>query len=233
MVQQVRGTGPQTFAKDTSIGGLHLGSFGDGAYYNDANKALPISDEGKYISLYSPDPQAVSLPLISTVPAGATFTIHNPTSAIKTVTINGSDKISPNGSLLTSVLLKQGDVAVFISESGVWRMTGTASLQYLSSFAASKGVSGSQRLPSGIVLQWGMFVATAGASNVAGTGWVNFPFAFPTIATSVFLQQQSVDNVLTSYAAAASPTDAGRFSWAFLSAAGGLTRNVGWLAIGH
>lgn len=88
--------------------------------------------------------------------------------------------------------------------------------------------------PTGYFIeQWGMSVMTAGASNVAGTGWINYPIVFPNKALTVNLQQQSVDNVLCSYAAAAHPTDAGRFAWAFLSASAGLTRNVQWNAKGY
>ena len=100
-------------------------------------------------------------------------------------------------------------------------------------FATSKTVNGWQKLPSGLILQWGDFVVTAGASGVGGAGWVTYPIQFPTKALVVVLQQKHVDNVLCSYSTSASTTDAGRFSWTFLSAVSGLTRGCSYIAIGY
>jgi hypothetical protein len=57
-----------------------------------------------------------------------------------------------------------------------------------SDWAGSLGTNGYQRLPSGLILQWGRNTAQVGSS---GTSTVTFPVAFPTacqVVTTTFQQ---------------------------------------------
>lgn len=159
-----------------------LGSFAGGRVEAAARTSLPITDVGKFISLILAGNQTVSLPLLSSVTVGSSITIHNPTIFDKTITINGADRISPDGNQLTSVQLKQGEFITFTSESAVWRACGTGVLKYSGGFGASLNSNGYQKLPSGLIIQWGQINIIA--ANTAHT--VTFPVAFTTSNTKVF-----------------------------------------------
>lgn len=152
-----------------------LGSLSGGRSENGTGLTLPLSDVGKFVSLYLGATQTVALPLLQNVPEGATFTLHNPTGFDKVITVNGSDKISPDGNAYTVITLKQGDTVSVTKESFVWRMHGAGALKYLGQFKAMFGPSGYQRLPSGLLLQWAnvtMPATQGGATNF------NWPIAF-------------------------------------------------------
>jgi len=70
---------------------------------------------------------------------------------------------------------------VWSAWSEIWRTTGAAE---------SIGANGWQRLPSGLIFQWGLFVRNSGTANVFYS--FNFPITFPT--TCLFLTgSQAVD----------------------------------------
>ncbi|QLG93394.1 hypothetical protein HZF02_16120 [Pseudomonas yamanorum] len=150
-----------------------LGSFSGGRSENKTGLTLPLSDIGKLVSLYLGAAQTVALPLLQSVPEGATFTLHNPTGFEKVITVNGPDKISPDGNAYTVITLKQGDTVSVTKESFVWRLHGVGALKYSSQFAASTGEIGFEKSPSGLIEQWG-----TGVSDSKGDIYVTFPASF-------------------------------------------------------
>lgn len=92
---------------------------------------LTAADVGQFLSLSLAAAQIVALPLFADVPTGATVVLHNPTAFDKTITPGESTgKISPDGNVYASVVLKQGDTALF-TKQGVWRLHGAPALRYL------------------------------------------------------------------------------------------------------
>lgn len=90
-------------------------------------------------------------------------------------------------------------------------------------YAAVHAGNGYQKLPSGLILQWGTYsVVTAGVAVP-----VTFPIAFPTGCYSVVVCQSSVSTATQSAWVSASPTTTG-FSGSG-TAAGGVAY---WMAIG-
>lgn len=155
-----------------------LGNYSGGRSENATGITLPITDLGKFVSLYLGAAQTVALPLLQSVPEGATFTLHNPTGFDKVITINGPDKISPDGNAYTVVTLKPGDTVSLTKESFVWRMHGVGALKFSSQFAAVLGFSGRQKLPSGLIVQWGSTVSSGTElGNWSATFSVTFPNA--------------------------------------------------------
>ena len=98
----------------------------------------------------------------------------------------------------------------------------------MSSFASALSLNGYQKLPSGLIIQWGS--AVAGIGSTGGTGnIVSFPVAFPRYCAQI----------ITSYDNGSSPIIAGaagnQTTTQFLlrcDATGG-TYNFRWLAVGY
>lgn len=94
--------------------------------------------------------------------------------------------------------------------------------------------NGYQRLPGGLILQWGV-VGNGTANNAGFTGTVTYPIAFPTSILNVFLQvDESINDSGGTSARLSSPSPSRtQFSWtAFV---GGSLANIDrlrWFAIG-
>jgi hypothetical protein len=100
--------------------------------------------------------------------------------------------------------ITSGNIAVyspssFISETLTQKISqATADARYplLSQFDKSLAASGYQKLPGGLILQWGPFTATTGSSGVAGVfesfASVTFPIAFPNGAFQMSVSVQDV-----------------------------------------
>jgi hypothetical protein len=90
--------------------------------------------------------------------------------------------------LVSSVALRGGDTAVLVWNGAVWAMSGTA-LQRVAGFNNQLASNGGQRLPSGLIMQWGGVSGTTGALSGTGAAEVfvsgTFPLAFPTACTFI------------------------------------------------
>ena len=118
-----------------------------------------------------------TLPLASAVPAGGRISIHVTATGAITLTRAGADTITPPvGAAVTSLALAAGDTLELTSNGvSAWVITGGAlALRYAAGFGSVQSNSGFQKLPSGLILQWGRGLASAaGSTNI-------FPIAFPT-----------------------------------------------------
>lgn len=97
-----------------------------------------------------------------------------------TIAANTGQAISngANGSgTVTSITLGAGDSLELIFSGGSWYIVGgSAGLKNTSSFAASLNQSGYQKLPNGLILQWGKLINI----SYSQTNYtVTFPIAFP------------------------------------------------------
>lgn len=138
---------------------------------------LALADVGKQIFFCgSTAAQTLTLPDASTVAAGEGYWITNQASVAVTLKGNGAQNLSVNlagsgQSLTNTTVLKPGD-SVFVPSNGVsqWNIHGyTSDSQFPSSLAAS----GYQKLPSGLIIQWGVNNASPAGSAVT------FPITFP------------------------------------------------------
>lgn len=135
---------------------------------------LTLSDVGCSIGLGGNAAYTVTLPDASSVPSGATISLHCRNSAPVTVASKSGTQISPQGAYLSTIVINSGESASFVRESGVWVVYGTAALKYSATYAAQFGTSGYQRLPSGLILQW-----ATGGSDANGNLSVSLPIRFP------------------------------------------------------
>jgi hypothetical protein len=142
-----------------------------------ANTILTAANAGG--SFYGGSASAITLtlPAASAVPAGARFHFLNENAGVVTVTRAGSDAVvvSTVGGL-TSLALGAGDTLTLESNgtSGWFAVGGSVQLQYAAAFSSSIGGTGYQKLPSGVIIQWGNV-----SSNAAGLVTWTLPIAFP------------------------------------------------------
>lgn len=106
--------------------------------------------------------------------------------------------------------------------------TGENQIPDMSSFASALSSSGYQKLPSGLIIQWG--AAVAGIGSTGGTGnIVSFPVAFPRYCAQIIT---SYDNGSSSIIAGAAGNQTTTQFLLRCDATGG-SYNFRWLAVGY
>lgn len=169
----------------------------------------------------------ITLPAASSLKAGQSITFFA-TGASVVVQRAGADTIQPNGSTVTSITLNAGDTLVLESNgANAWgAIGGSGQLGYSDKFGSSLGANGYQKLPSGLILQWG-----AAATNSSGTAVVSFPIAFPNAVLSAGVVATNGGGVGTLAAAVQSTSlgVSGMSLW-YQTATAGVT--LYWFAIG-
>lgn len=152
-------------AKWAGYTSIFAGATLDGASY--AGKVIQLSNTG----------YTVVLPLVAEVANGTKMLFINSGTGTVTITRQGADQIYPNLTTpVNSITLNVGDSAELMVGGGSWNMTaGSLVLSYAPQFGASLTGDGYQRLPSGLIVQWG----NCTNSSVSGAVTTTFPIAFP------------------------------------------------------
>lgn len=142
-----------------------------------ATGTLPSSAGGALVIVTSATAAVQTLPLAAAVPAGTKIEVLC-AYANATIQRQGADNIQQGQSYISSLVLSMNDTAVFESTGANWVLVGGSALLRYSTgdFGASIATSGYQKLPSGLIIQWG---SASTAANGAGT--ITFPIAFPTV----------------------------------------------------
>lgn len=121
-----------------------------------------------------------TLPLANSVPAGTLIYFASFTTGAASAARQGADTIaaSSGSSALTLMALLDGEDLILESNGNTqWvAVGGSARLKYAASFGASKVINGYQKLPSGLIVQWGGIPLTNANTQVT----VTLPIAFPT-----------------------------------------------------
>jgi len=139
---------------------------------------LGASYIGGVVSVSSATPINITLPPTTGVAEGATVEVMNAGAPGVTVLAAGTDVLASPLMAVTTVVLGTGDNAEFVKVSGTWRLRGGAmALKYASVFGGALTANGYQKLPSGLIIQWGMMSATC-TTTVTSTA-VSYPIAFP------------------------------------------------------
>lgn len=145
---------------------------------------MSAADAGKVIILGGGGSYTVTLPSGAAMPANGAFHFFGQGATV-TILRAGTDVISigsaTGGSSVTSFAMSGSDFCTIVWRAGGWTVISGTPLfaQGGGSFSASTGVSGYQKLPSGVILQWGIWTASA-TPGVASA--VTFPIAFPNAA---------------------------------------------------
>lgn len=160
-------------AASTAFVQTALGNFSNVTGLSTAT-TLTASQAGQFFNLTAT--ANFTLPLASTVPQGAVYAFQC-TGGTPSVVRQGSDVISINGATITSMGLGTGDwVTVVRVSSTTWFMQGSTSLGSSSAFTANRASAGYQKLPGGVIFQWG----STGAISQGSWAGVTYPIVFPT-----------------------------------------------------
>ncbi len=161
-----------------------LGSFSGAVSYGVAAVALTAADVGKAVTFSVAS--TATLPDAATVPPGASLFISAPTIGNVTLTRAGANTIQRNdNSSVTSFVVEAGTSVRLRQGNGgtAWLVVeGDGLLKYSSLFGASLAANGYQRLPSGLIMQWGTVASVS--TNTLVTLPITFPNAILTVVGS-------------------------------------------------
>ncbi len=201
-------------------------------YGYNANQTLTASQVGSLIQAYGTTALTFTLPLSSACSNGNAFTIINETNQILTIQRQGSTDTMFIGNVsgLTSHQMQPGSTLVLGCQSGSGWLGAGGSAQLIndSIFASSLSTSGYQKLPSGLVIQWGQM--TFASSTICD---VTFPIAFPSGAAPYFIGHQRRTDASGAFSLGVSlNTPATASGCRFVHASATLSETDFWFAIG-
>jgi hypothetical protein len=128
----------------------------------------------------------ITLPSLASVPAGTVFLLVAALGYTPTIQASGADVIFVAGGSSTVTLPERSSLFLVAGAVNWNGDLGDFALTKSSLFDASLTNNGYQRLPSGLILQWG-----AGTTDSGGTVAMTFPIAFPTAVRQVLPTDQS------------------------------------------
>lgn len=171
---------PAKFDNDTSLATTEfvqraLGNR-QGYHVPATGSSFSAADAGKAFGLNGPSTYTLSS--ASGLPNGATFDFFAAGNGC-VVQASGSDTITiKGGTTVTSLTLNSGDTLslVRVGPTAWLAISGSAQLKFAEVFGSSLAANGYQRLPSGLIIQWG--IASIPGNNVATA--VGLPIAWPT-----------------------------------------------------
>ncbi len=170
----------------------------------------------------------VTLPLANTVATGRRIHFQNVSSFNVTVQRQGSNLIYPNGASMTSIIIGPGDTLTLEAYNGTswFAVGGSNQLGAAAVFGLSISANGYQKLPSGLIIQWG--VTNTSASNKV---LVTFPIAFPNAVLSDYASADSAVNQFVTVEPVGA-TSMNLNGWISNTGAR-IATQVRWLAIGY
>lgn len=156
-------------------------SFAGSVYFNSLPATLDATYAGRFTAINGGTASTVTLPLSSVVPVGTAITLVNESVYAQTISRQGADIIvAGNSNSANSYVMDPGTFAVFTSDTGGWHMgLRTTQLGLTGVFSAALGYNGYQKLPSGLIVQWG--TTNPGPGDVTTT----FPITFPNLCLHV------------------------------------------------
>lgn len=140
-----------------------------------------VPDSNAITRVYLPSASAAGFTLAS---RGEAYHIQNTASQAIAVAPQGSDSIfvsgSSSGAGVALSLPVGAEVTLVRISNTAWRAFGTGALKSSADFGVSLAANGYQKLPSGLIIQWGQSIV-----NATSTLAVSFPLAFPTAVRSI------------------------------------------------
>ncbi|KVG89112.1 hypothetical protein WJ36_25800 [Burkholderia ubonensis] len=138
--------------------------------------AMDVTYAGADVVLYgNSGPYTQVLPPVSTYPSGVGMRFYNASGFPVTIQTAGNDRFSAFSGTVSSIVVGTGDSLVLSAYGpGNWEvMGGSAALPWSSLFGSSLATNGYQKLPSGLIIQWGVVSVPANTTYT-----YNFPIAY-------------------------------------------------------
>lgn len=193
-----------------------------------ASTTLNAADAGSAFIAQGAAPITITLPALASVPTGASFEINSQSANGVTIQRSGADVLSANNtnSALTSMAVLDGEsVRIVKLGTSSWVVQGLS--KYDANFASIKAIPGYQKLPSGLILQWGRVDAVTASSSAP----VVFPIPFP---NALLCPMATIMNTGGQPAAMAAGVSSGSVNGMTVFHNGNTTPTaISWLAIGY
>ncbi|TCS38470.1 hypothetical protein EDC30_102209 [Paucimonas lemoignei] len=144
---------------------------------------LNASHVGKVLRYGTAANGAITLPAASDVATGSTFIIYNPTNFKLTLSVAGGGTIGTPTQDSNTFILGNNETLELVSAGTLYLVIGGSGLSYRTGgFNVNAIASGWQRLPSGLIIQWGN-----GTASASGAQTMTYPLAFPNAALQVLV----------------------------------------------
>ncbi|MES4611664.1 MAG: phage tail protein [Ewingella sp.] len=233
---EIKTLGPDAVSAVLSNLGLKERGFEYSGVSGFGNKtSISASDFGSVIVIEA-NGQTIKLPTMNTLPAGKLITIYcfggNGSPVVLQTQQGNYFSNGPEGNRTTTITLTTQETLTIVSEGSTspnWEIYGNGTLKYSPLFGSSLFPNGYQRLPSGLIIQWGE-AATSSNSLVS----LPFPIPFP---NNVYQATGSAVDVNNANIVMMKPSDRINFvvaAWATTNG-GTLYRvqtPISWIAIG-
>jgi hypothetical protein len=226
---------PAQFDNDISLATTEFvkkqGLQASGVFAFDVDTILTSAHVGAIIYSFGFAAKTFTLPLLATVPPGARIEILNSSSGVLTIVRQGADNINRQTGTITSFTVEQGSsvVLVYSAASGTWFIVGGhEELQFLPSFAKSIAGNGYQKLPGGVIIQWGVIIGSASADTS-----IVFPIAFPTAVRSINANSNRTGTPGGTFVSQNNPTTTGFDASTWTATATRVAVNGNYIAIGN
>lgn len=158
------------------------------------------------------------------------FKATNANTGASTININslGAIAIKKNvSSALAAGDIAAGQIVTVVYDGTNYQLAGTGQSVDMSQFAKSHLANGYQKLPNGLIIQWGALTGTG-----ADTGTVTFPITFPTAVLGIYPTDYGTSvGSSCAYSVNDAVTTTSQFTWYCGSTGNGGRFN--WLAIGY
>ena len=182
---------------------------------------LGLEAVGSLVILGGTAPANVALPAANRLKPGAAIHFRNVDAIPVTLVCVESNFITPGNGVIQSIAVPPGATLELVSNGlNTWSASGSAQLRYSSLFTAALSLEGYQKLPSGIIRQWGSAISSgAGEANWTAT----LPIAFPNACVGAFIQGNGGATIFSLFSKGTNTITA----TAMLSATGLPTANLG------
>ncbi|WP_447789216.1 phage tail protein [Pseudomonas farris] len=164
---------------------LSAGNLGDVRIYN-VSASMIVADFGRIILANAGGPITLTLPPVGGgVLVGSTIHIRNVGGAPLTVVPPAGGSMSVIATVpIPSIVVNTGSSLELTVQGTNYYLAGSGSLKHISDFAASlTGPTCTQRLPSGEIEQWGLYVGAASGADVV----ITLPVAMLAVPTGIDL----------------------------------------------
>ena len=191
--------------------------------------AIPVSGLNNMWHLLGTGPYTVTLPPLSSCPKGSTLYITNGASDLVTVQSASGDTPLVDPSLPPMQIMTGGALNIAIQETDEWRLIdGSSNLKYRPEFASSITSNGYQKLPSGMIIQWGTQQVNSGSSAVITN--IVLPIAYKNQHLFSMVSFNGSNPPTNTNSTSAWPNSLSTIGIASVSAA--LTEGITWLSFG-
>lgn len=225
---------PAQFDNDTSLATTAfvqraLGNMQASRTVAAGSTSLALGDVGKTVSVTGTSAATITLPQGAGIPDGSKLEFFVSNTSSVTILPYGADTIFVNSGLVPNFLLYAGDSLTLEWIGITWiAVAGSAQLRYSTGrFGSSLTAAGYQKLPSGLIIQWG-----SATTNAAGAVTVSYPIAFPNAVVSLVASGTN-SNVVTTAFINVNPISLSQAAFYAANTSIGISYGIKYIAIGY